>query len=726
MSPHEQQQLRERLDGFDEAALIALGNRGLLRRATKDLTSLTFSVTVTEHCLHVSVGDWTVRMPPSGPAQATDDTPATGITRQIIAATLYLREHWHPATTVSASNTSATHSQVASDAESLSQDKSDASVLKRLLSISEPQLRRWAGVQAFRKGRALARNGNTLDVVLDNSGLPTLRLIKPSVEVRLLDLKAGRSNFLDALHSTAPRTEHAMWVVAAILLLQQQRERSVPRVERPASPRDQELNSRVRLVLSRLVTLGLRRSARTCGTEMAALAVQARGSRATALARSIEVVGRELHRLESAHPSASVRRTLTLLADTYARCEIRQGFEHPNDEAEDQASLTDAELIAVGLSAASIRRQPCARVIFWDRSAERFLTWTTDPLTSSDSRDRLDALVSGNVLRSGLTPEEAIGRRFKVRQAILRDGGRFSHSRSTRVSAVDANEPVPLSFGKRAFRSWSKLRECVNQSRRFPSNRLLRSEADYVVLEPSRWGPHGFDETSQRLFWSLRDEADQDVAVTLPWSPHHEPAIRRVETLRGDAAPADLLLCEVIQRAGEITLAPVSLIRTRDNEKASFLHLDFARGSAVRSQNVRSLSRSDIPADRAELWNLHVSAGWPNNTPPAFRQFVDELDQWLCDVAELGTNADGERFEPECDQLLSRARSSPLDRLSGMLHRVRDLSSPDRAEQLLRLKFVTGRLHAAAWSSAAAPKTPQATTTAGDTATNGNPDDSNS
>ena len=41
---------------------------------------------------------WVVTMPPEGPARATDDTKATGVTRQILTATLYLRDQSAQAT----------------------------------------------------------------------------------------------------------------------------------------------------------------------------------------------------------------------------------------------------------------------------------------------------------------------------------------------------------------------------------------------------------------------------------------------------------------------------------------------------------------------------------------------------------------------------------------------------------------------------------------------------
>jgi len=66
-----------------------------MRRAVKDLQQIElFRVEETEESVLVHGDGWTVTMPPEGPVAAADDTPATGVTRQIIAATLFLRDHW--------------------------------------------------------------------------------------------------------------------------------------------------------------------------------------------------------------------------------------------------------------------------------------------------------------------------------------------------------------------------------------------------------------------------------------------------------------------------------------------------------------------------------------------------------------------------------------------------------------------------------------------------------
>src|SRR5205085_215607 len=94
MNAEERGKLRRILASFHEAGLVALANKGLPRRAQKDLESGGVSHEEMENDVLVRGPGWTVTMPTAGPACATDDTKASGTTRQILTATLYLQQHW--------------------------------------------------------------------------------------------------------------------------------------------------------------------------------------------------------------------------------------------------------------------------------------------------------------------------------------------------------------------------------------------------------------------------------------------------------------------------------------------------------------------------------------------------------------------------------------------------------------------------------------------------------
>ncbi|HEV3116502.1 MAG TPA: SWIM zinc finger family protein, partial [Gemmataceae bacterium] len=85
-------QIHTALLHFDDDALAALANKGLVRRARKDLETVTpLVVGPAEGCLRVQIDDCTIDLAVS-PAQSKCTCPATGVCRHILAAILFVRD----------------------------------------------------------------------------------------------------------------------------------------------------------------------------------------------------------------------------------------------------------------------------------------------------------------------------------------------------------------------------------------------------------------------------------------------------------------------------------------------------------------------------------------------------------------------------------------------------------------------------------------------------------
>ena len=85
--------VREILFGFDEAALEALANKGLLRRARKDLELAKPSIVrEDDQEIILQVEGCEVRIPATGPTAARCSCPATGVCRHILAGVLLIQE----------------------------------------------------------------------------------------------------------------------------------------------------------------------------------------------------------------------------------------------------------------------------------------------------------------------------------------------------------------------------------------------------------------------------------------------------------------------------------------------------------------------------------------------------------------------------------------------------------------------------------------------------------
>ncbi len=88
--------LRPALAALDDEALAALANKGLVRRARKDLEQAPGEIVAADdEGLQVRIGAETVDVP-ANPVQASCTCPAGGVCRHILAALILLRETAEP------------------------------------------------------------------------------------------------------------------------------------------------------------------------------------------------------------------------------------------------------------------------------------------------------------------------------------------------------------------------------------------------------------------------------------------------------------------------------------------------------------------------------------------------------------------------------------------------------------------------------------------------------
>jgi hypothetical protein len=84
--------LHEQLRRWDDDTFAALANRGLLRRAGKDLESSTpVVVAESESALDLEFAGHRLRFDARGPGQATCSCPTSGVCQHVLAVALWLQ-----------------------------------------------------------------------------------------------------------------------------------------------------------------------------------------------------------------------------------------------------------------------------------------------------------------------------------------------------------------------------------------------------------------------------------------------------------------------------------------------------------------------------------------------------------------------------------------------------------------------------------------------------------
>ena len=234
MTSDDRLKLRQLLDSFDETGLIALANKGLVRRATKDLQAGGLSFEESDEAVLVAGPDWAVTMPPVGPVHASDDTKATGVSRQILTATMFLRDNW--LTETAADSGSASDADMpAGDAVEISADAaakdppSDVPQLdalrESLVAVSVEALEKWSAKNRLREAIRIVQTDPTIEVEAAGVCL-TVRFVEHEIETRFFELTepakqpAKLVTLLDSALCTAPKSQQKQWVATAVLALQ--------------------------------------------------------------------------------------------------------------------------------------------------------------------------------------------------------------------------------------------------------------------------------------------------------------------------------------------------------------------------------------------------------------------------------------------------------------------------------------------------------------------------
>jgi hypothetical protein len=589
MRPEERDRLKRVLASFDEAGLVALANVGLVRRARKDLDAGGVSHEETDAAVIVRGPDWSVTMPPDGPTRATDTTKATGITRHFLAATIYLREKW------------ANEGQPGGANPRLAEPDGSA-LAEALLALTVDDLQKWAGKTALKDAIAVLNPPPAVEVEM-HAGL-AIRLVQHGVEARLFPGTGSRpSQLLDAIRTTAPKAHHARWVLVAVLAFQASRGKvpTRPTATATAEPTGTPLTRRqvlesARELFAAMVGAGLAHLSDRTAQRLFTSSVSATAVVFPRLARLVRAIADDvelaLNRNAAADPARLFERLCA--ADALARALLAAGDDppphlagRPRTEYDPVGDLTLAGVGAFPWQTASGFEG--VTTLFWDLAGRRFLTWTATRPVSTPGRFNSDSAYRTETLwRCG--PAERLCRSLlALRGARLNPAGRLSASKESAAEALDLTEPARIDFGDRAFSDWALL--ASRAAGAYPLGLAEPHPLDrVVVLRPAAWGERVFDELRQCLCWTLRDAADQEVTLTLPWVGVNEDAIEFLEAVR----PAIDRLTHVVARvafAGRgLSLEPLALLGEGNPNGHRVFSPGFDRG-LIASRNAELLEK---------------------------------------------------------------------------------------------------------------------------------------
>jgi len=500
---------------LDDETLAALANKGLLRRAQKDLETAkpVLQEERADAILFTMPGEnCTVTMPLVGPTKGTCTCPADGVCRHILAAALFLRAQAQQAP--------------AEPAQEASAQAEAAPEPDKLLQLSETDLIAWATRPLYRQAVEELAFGE-LEITIETEGKTTrFRFPQYNIVVRSI-LGTG----LDGLICSCKRRPSCQHAVAAILFYQAQHGKPLPAPDKKAleaaagTPRSrEEVLESVQQTLAEMIALGLGRLSKTTEGRFITLAISAHGVDLPALEYSLRSLSDHL----SWHLTRDVRANTPQLLSSAARS-YTLAFALARAEGTPPAFLVgehrlryydigSLELVGVGAQQWRSRAGYVGLTLyFWDVAGRRWTSWTDARPTIHDnvSFDPRRRYQQEEMWDSAPAPTIISRNRFRLSSVQRNRLGRLSGRTQCQALLSGSADLTSLNLEGAQFDDWYKLAEHVAASR--ASGLVKGSPLDTLVLiKPAAWGEPVYDQMRQTLVRPVFDAAGRSLPLTLP------------------------------------------------------------------------------------------------------------------------------------------------------------------------------------------------------------------
>lgn len=532
-------ELAGRMAAFDDDALAAIANRGLVRRARKDLEKSRPQYTgSTGDQLAFDVGGCRVLLGVT-PAAAICTCGAGSTCRHVLATVIYLREH--AAAACSAAVPAAQINDLSAE----------------IMSITADVLEKWAGKAVLR--RALSSPREDVHVELGNTLVIQLPL--QNTTVRWLP-GLGLTGMLCSCHAGGP-CEHK---VAAVLAFWAREGRVLPApTEKGLSSaagaprtRAEVLNS-VQHVLHEMITLGLQRVSDATAQRLKTLAVSAHGVDFPRLERFLNGLATEIALLLKRDAQGAAGHVLHAVARAWA---LTAALARPTPALvgvhRTKYERVSGELDLSGLGARQWRTRSGYEgltVYFWEAGSQTWNTW-------SDARPvglqfQPAARYTQEFPWAGVRdPQEASRSRYRIAGLYRNPVGRLSGRSGARAMRMSPSAVAHVP----AIRRWPDL--LPRLERAFGGGLGEQSEQDEIVLlAPAEVQDAAFDEVGQVLHRPLIDTDGRNLPLLLRHDELTPEAIGHLESVRGD----DLIAVLGLLRVGPdgVYVEPITLATSK-------------------------------------------------------------------------------------------------------------------------------------------------------------------
>lgn len=668
-----QRELRRLLAAFDDDALAALANKGLLRRAAKDLEKAAPTVVeATLDALVLAVGEHHVRLDRGGPTQAKCSCPATTTCQHVLTAVLALQRTAATDDGTDAGAASAT----AAGATAADLPPDPAMLHDALLALEPAALRAHAGTPGYRWALQFARDFDLEQHLrVESKRSLAITLLRP----HLVAHYAGGG--VEALVVDGVAKHVAKHRAAVVLVYQRAHGRELADDEPPtkaeqarlalgadwtpaATAADEVRGARSRLcgavrqLAGECLGIGLCHLSPHVQQRFATLAVWAQGAELPRLARLLRRLADHVDLLLQRAGGADEHR---LLDDLALACGLAAALAQAATTGAAPATLVGsargrfhevATLELLGLGARTFRSPSGHRgltMVFWSPKDRAFTTCTDARPSTLRNFDPIARYRQPGPWTGLGAPQQATGRHVTLTGARRDEHGRVAASERTHAmvqpTTADLSTTVP------AIASWNLLSRRLDEA--MPDSLLAepRPLQQWAVLQPATFARARFDAVRQLLLWPLHDAEGAVLPAVLPWQDGTRAAIRRLERFTPAELAGTLVVAHLRRAGASVHAEPLSLLRPGAAQPIDCLH--FSEGPTEAA--LVTLELGTKPAANEP----HAAAATPG---PDLQPALRHLRALVRQLAERGLPPSTERASlPILVAALERAAAAGLD-----------------------------------------------------------------
>jgi len=711
------------LRDIDESFLVALANKGLLRRAQKSLEEFELQLEESDEHIIVRSSSWTVWMPAEGPLKAKDDSKASGTTWMIIAATIHLKEKWSPEILTNSGDQSAS---VCPNAESANLDpknepspdavitpstnftashklsdptpmgrpatattapadstRASEAILQALQNIELGELTKWAGKKLVYDTIAIFTEHLELEVEF-KTGL-TIRLPAHNIELRVPKTEDKGSKLLDQVLSTASKALHKQWIIRAICTLKKQSGKEIELVQNKIvdnadSPRSrQEILHETQKLLETMLANGVAHPSSRIIERLSTLSMSALAVHLPRVSHLLRMLSEEVALLLNRDAAADTQRLFSSMSWTYSLISAiaAAGENLTSDlaaEARSQyAPVGDIQLAGMGAypwqTASGFEG---ISILFWDIQAKKFLTWSASRPSSANMGFDLEQIYNSSVWSGGGSANQLSRSNFTLKNARVNSVGRISTSQQTSVETLAPQGLADIDLGDRCFHDWATLQEYAKAQ--FVIGLTLRNPMEsLVVLEPKLWLERSFDEMQQTFCWTIVDTASRTLKLTLPWTAVNEASIHFLECLKAEKDRLHKVVARIVNQGSSIAIEPITFITRASGETTNVLSPAFdLRLIESKQSGLLDRLRKKFGYDRIattltadDEWDAGMQTAAVQQGVPLFiRNAIIETEAIILQIAEHGTAQLNEQTREKLSKIAERLSHCGLVQLA--------------------------------------------------------------